>query len=71
MHRSKLAGFIIDCKTDDLEGAAKFWAAALGMETRTAPEEDGDGYILLVDPEERVTMEVQAVKHDSRGQPAS
>ena len=30
MHRSKLAGFIIDCDTDDLEAAADFWSAALG-----------------------------------------
>lgn len=66
MHKSKLAGFIIDCKTDDLPAAAEFWAAALGMETRAAPEEDGDGYVMLVDPEERMNMEVQAVRHESR-----
>ena len=29
-HRSRLAGFIIDCETDDLAGAAAFWSAALG-----------------------------------------
>ena len=31
-HRSRLAGFIIDCQTDDLAGAAGFWSAALGDE---------------------------------------
>ena len=31
MHKSKLAGFIIDCHTTDLNGAAQFWAGALGM----------------------------------------
>ena len=66
MHKSKLAGFIIDCKTDDLEGAASFWAAALGMETRALPGEEGDSYIRLLDPEERIHIEVQAVTHDSR-----
>ena len=25
MHRSRLAGFIIDCETDDLDAAAEFW----------------------------------------------
>jgi len=30
MHRSRFAGLIIDCKTDDLEAAADFWSAALG-----------------------------------------
>jgi hypothetical protein len=37
MHKSKLAGFIIDCRTDDLSGAAEFWGAALGMPVRRAP----------------------------------
>jgi predicted enzyme related to lactoylglutathione lyase len=66
MHKSKLAGFIIDCKSDDLEGAAAFWAAALGMKTRTLPGEEGDTYIRLVDPEDRMQIEVQTVQHESR-----
>lgn len=66
MHKSKLAGFIIDCKTDDLEGAAAFWAAALGMKTRVLPGEEGDSYVRLVDPEDRMHIEVQAVQHESR-----
>ena len=32
MHKSRLAGFIIDCQTEDLEGAAAFWSQALGYE---------------------------------------
>jgi hypothetical protein len=39
MHTSRLAGFIIDCKTDDLGSAAAFWGGALGMEVRTLPGE--------------------------------
>ena len=35
MHRSKLAGFIIDCRTDDLDAAAHFWGNALGLPVRT------------------------------------
>jgi hypothetical protein len=34
MHKSKLAGFIIDCRTDDLTLAADFWGRALGMPVR-------------------------------------
>ena len=30
MHHSRLAGFVIDCRTDDLDDAARFWIAALG-----------------------------------------
>jgi hypothetical protein len=29
MHRGRLAGFIIDCETTDLEAAADFWSNAL------------------------------------------
>jgi predicted enzyme related to lactoylglutathione lyase len=66
MHKSKLAGFIIDCRTKDLEGVATFWAAALGMEKRALPDEEGKTYIALDDPEKRMVIEVQTVDHESR-----
>lgn len=66
MHSSRLAGFIIDCRTDDLRSAAAFWSAALGMETRVLPGEEGDKYVRLVDPADRLHVEVQAVEHASR-----
>ena len=31
MHRSRLAGFIIDCQDADLDAAATFWSAALAF----------------------------------------
>jgi hypothetical protein len=61
MHKSKLAGFIIDCRTDDLEGAAEFWGAALGMPVRG---NDDDKYVRLEHP--RLHVEVQSVDHASR-----
>ena len=64
MHKSRLAGFIIDCKTDDLGSAAAFWGGALGMEVRTLPGEEK--YLQLVDPKDRLHVEVQAVAHPSR-----
>ena len=66
MHRSRLAGFIIDCQTDDLGSAATFWGAALGMEVRALPGAEGDKYVRLVDPGERLHVEVQTVSHPSR-----
>ena len=36
MHKSRLAGFIIDCCTSDLEAAARFWSEALGLARRAA-----------------------------------
>ncbi len=66
MHKSKLAGFIIDCQTPDLYAAADFWAAALGMAVRRLPAEEGEKYVQLVDPAERLHVEVQSVEHPSR-----
>lgn len=66
MHKSRLAGFIIDCQTGDLKAAAAFWSAALGMDTRALPGEQGDKYIQLVDPADRLHVEVQVVDHESR-----
>lgn len=65
MHSSRLAGFIIDCRTDDLSAAATFWGNALGMEVRALPEE-ADQYIRLVDADRRLHIEVQSVDHPSR-----
>jgi glyoxalase superfamily protein len=64
MHKSRLAGFIIDCKTDDLESAAAFWGGALGMDVRTLPGQEK--YLQLVHPQDRLQIEVQSVSHPSR-----
>lgn len=66
MHKSKLAGFIIDCQTGDLKSAASFWSAALGMATQVLPGQEGNKYVRLVDPTDRLDIEVQTVEHGSR-----
>jgi hypothetical protein len=66
MHKSRLAGFIIDCNTTDLPSAAGFWSGALGMETRALPGAEGEKYMQLVDPSDRLHVEVQLVSHPSR-----
>jgi hypothetical protein len=66
MHKSKLVGFIIDCQTPDLAGAASFWGAALGMESRPLPADEADRYVRLADPLDRLHIEVQSVDHPSR-----
>ena len=66
MHKSRLAGFIIDCRTSDLHGAARFWSEALGLATESLPGQEGDTYVKLKVPDERLHIEVQAVNHDSR-----
>ncbi|WP_428312510.1 VOC family protein [Hydrocarboniphaga sp.] len=66
MHKSRLAGFIIDCQTDDVHGAARFWSAALGMQAQALPAEEGEKYVRLIDPREQLHIEVQSVSHASR-----
>jgi len=66
MHKSQLAGFIIDCKTDDLDEAAEFWSAALGMKADLDPGADESKYRKLENRPEDVVIEVQKVPHESR-----
>jgi catechol 2,3-dioxygenase-like lactoylglutathione lyase family enzyme len=63
MHRSRLAGFIIDSNTDDLEATAEFWSKALGY--KAGKTEDGK-YIKLETPDREPYLEVQKVGHASR-----
>ena len=65
MHKSRLAGFIIDCNTGDLRSAADFWGAALDMEVRALPGKEGGKYVQLLDPADRLHIEVQSVSHPS------
>lgn len=66
MHKSRLAGFIIDCDTDDLDAAARFWAAALGAPLKTQANPDGGKYVELDMPGDEPYVEVQQVSHTSR-----
>lgn len=66
MHKSKLAGFIIDCQTDDLGEAANFWGRALGMPVRELPPAEAPLYKRLEDPQHGLNIEVQKVSHASR-----
>lgn len=66
MHKSKLGGFIIDCQTDDLAGAADFWSRALGMSVRELPAEEAALYKRLDDSQHGLDIEVQKVTHASR-----
>lgn len=66
MHRSALAGFIIDCQVDHLPAAAAFWGAALGRKLRSSAAEEDAGYVPLETKEDGLNIEVQRVSHESR-----
>lgn len=65
-HRSRLAGFIIDCQTDNLDAAATFWSQALGLHVAD-PDSGGIGrYAEFGDAPGSLHVEVQKVEHPSR-----
>jgi predicted enzyme related to lactoylglutathione lyase len=65
-HRSRLAGFIIDCRTDDLDTAARFWSGALGLPIGELSPEESATYAKLDGAPGNLHVEVQKVNHDSR-----
>lgn len=65
-HRSRLAGFIIDCQTDDLDAAARFWSDALGCPIGELSPEESATYAKLDDAPGGLHVEVQKVTHPSR-----
>ena len=66
MHKSRLAGLIIDCETDDLESAARFWGQALGAPPNSSASTASSPYVTLQVPEGEPYLEVQSVDHASR-----
>lgn len=66
MHKSQLAGFIIDCQTDDLDAATAFWSGALGLEAEADAAPGEESYRWLETRPEEVHIEVQKVDHPSR-----
>ncbi len=66
MHRSRLAGLIIDCQSDDLDVATEFWSKALGYEPQQSTDPADEGYVLLRTEPDDPHIELQRVQHPSR-----
>ena len=66
MHKSQLSGFIIDCNTEDLDEAATFWAAALGLDVDPEDSPAQTDYVKLQTRPDDLYIEVQKVDHSSR-----
>jgi len=66
MHYSRLCALLIDCKTTDIEAAARFWADALGRAVdRNHPGTRGN-YVMLETPTDEPIVQLQRVDHESR-----
>ena len=65
MHKSRLGGLIIDCRTDDVHAAADFWGKALGLKARPFDPDDPN-YVQFDSGPGGLDVEVQQVDHDPR-----
>jgi predicted enzyme related to lactoylglutathione lyase len=66
MHHSRLCAVLIDCKTDDVDEAARFWAAALGRPVDLGHPSSRGIYRMLETPQDEPIVEIQRVEHESR-----
>jgi predicted enzyme related to lactoylglutathione lyase len=66
VHRSRLCAVLIDCKSSDIDAAARFWGEALGRPLDlNHPSSRGNYRMLETQPDEPI-VEIQRVDHESR-----
>jgi predicted enzyme related to lactoylglutathione lyase len=66
MHRSRINGLLIDCKADDVDTAARFWAEALGRPIDPDHPGTRGNYRMLETPPGELSVQIQRVDHESR-----
>jgi predicted enzyme related to lactoylglutathione lyase len=66
MHRSRLGQIIVDCRAQDLDRAADFWAQALGLEWKRFNDPENAHYRELVTASADPNILIQRVDHPSR-----
>ena len=66
MHRSRLCALLIDCRTSDLDQAARFWADALGRPIDPGHPGTRGNYRMLETPLDEPIVQIQRVEHESR-----
>ena len=66
MHRSRLCAVLIDCKTSNVDEAARFWSEALGRPLDPGHSSSRGNYRMLETPPDEPIVEIQCVDHESR-----
>jgi hypothetical protein len=66
MHHSRLCAVLIDCRTDDVDAAAAFWAQALGRPVDPGHPGTRGPYRMLETPPDEPIVQIQRVAHESR-----
>src|SRR5262245_52042397 len=58
MHRSRINGLLIDCKVDDIDEAARFWAEALGRPVDPHDPGSRGNYRMLETPPGELSIQI-------------
>ena len=66
MHRSRLCAVLIDCRTSDVDAAARFWGEALGRPVDLEHPGSRGNYRMLATPPDEPIVQIQRVNHESR-----
>jgi predicted enzyme related to lactoylglutathione lyase len=66
MHKSRLGVVVIDCESDDLNGAQEFWSQALGYAVQHSDDPEHQNYIKFDTPDGEIGVLLQKVSHPSR-----
>jgi len=66
MHHSSLCALLIDCRTEDIDAAARFWAQALGRPLDPNHPGTRGNYRMLETPPDEPIVQIQRVDHESR-----
>jgi hypothetical protein len=66
MHHSRLCALLIDCKTADVDEAARFGADALGRPVDPGHPGSRGNYRMLETPPDDPIVQIQSVDHESR-----
>jgi hypothetical protein len=66
MHHSRLCAVLIDCRTSELDEAARFWGEALGRSVDSNHPSSRGNYRMLETPTDEPIVEIQRVDHESR-----
>ena len=66
MHHSRLCAVLIDCRTADVDEAARFWGEALGRPVDHDHSGSRGNYRMLETPPDEPIVQIQRVDHESR-----
>jgi hypothetical protein len=66
MHHSRLCAVLIDCRTSNLDEAARFWGEALGRPVDPDHPGSRGSYRMLATPPDEPIVQIQRVDHESR-----